>query len=185
MVPPPSDEELMERYRDGDAAAFDVLYTRHRGPLYRSMLRQCRSNAEADELFQDVWMNLIRARERYRREAKFTTYLYHVAHNRLIDHYRRKPPLSPVSLDDEDAAIDPPAPASASPERQAELRQLTARALAALEGLPAPQREAFLLREEAGLTVPEIAEITGVDLEAAKSRLRYAIAKLREAVGDD
>jgi RNA polymerase sigma-70 factor (ECF subfamily) len=175
----------MERYRDGDAAAFDALYARHRGPLYRFILRQCRAAAEAEELFQDVWMNLIRARERYRREAKFTTYLYHVAHNRLIDHYRRKPQLTPVSLDDEDHAIDPPAPASASPERQAEHRQLALRALAALESLPQPQREAFLLREEAGLTVPEIAEVTGVDLEAAKSRLRYAIAKLREAVGDD
>lgn len=175
----------MERYRDGDAAAFDALYVRHRGPLYRFILRQCRAPAEAEELFQDVWMNLIRARERYRREAKFTTYLYHVAHNRLIDHHRRKPQLAPVSLDDEENAIDPPAPLSASPERQAEHRQLARRALAALESLPQPQREAFLLREEAGLTVPEIAEVTGVDLEAAKSRLRYAIAKLREAVGDD
>lgn len=175
----------MERYRDGDAAAFDALYARHRGPLYRFILRQCRAPAEADELFQDVWMNLVRARERYRREAKFTTYLYHVAHNRLIDHYRRKPALIPVSLDNEDDPVDPPAPASASPERQVELRRQTSRLLAALEALPQPQREVFLLREEGGLTVPEIAEVTGVDLEAAKSRLRYAIAKLREAVGDD
>ena len=82
------DEELMNRYRDGDAHAFEVLYTRHKGPLYRYLLRQCGAAALAEELFQDVWMKLIRARERYEARAKFTTYLYHLAHNRLIDHYR-------------------------------------------------------------------------------------------------
>ena len=84
-----SDEELMLGYRDGDAGAFDVLYARHKGGLYRYLHRQCRDAAAAEELFQDVWMNLIRARTGYTVQAKFTTYLYRLAHNRLIDHYRK------------------------------------------------------------------------------------------------
>ena len=79
-------------YRDGDAGAFDALYARHKGGLYRYLLRQCREPAAAEELFQDVWMNLIRARARYTVQAKFTTYLYRLAHNRLIDHYRKHEP---------------------------------------------------------------------------------------------
>jgi hypothetical protein len=83
-----SDEELMERYRDGDAGAFDLLYARHKGGVYRYMLRQCNDRGIAEELYQDVWTNLIRARAGYAVTAKFTTWLYRLAHNRLIDHYR-------------------------------------------------------------------------------------------------
>src|SRR5437588_12187066 len=83
-----TDEELMLAYAAGDAAAFDALYARHKGHVYRYLLRQCRQGVAVDELFQDVWMNLIRARGSYTPSAKFATYLYRLAHNRLIDHYR-------------------------------------------------------------------------------------------------
>src|SRR6188768_4591689 len=96
-----SDEQLMMAYRDGDASAFDTLYRRHKGPVYRYMLRQCRDAGVADELFQDVWMNLIRARESYTVQAKFTTYIYKLAHNRLIDHYRKNGHVAMVSFDGE------------------------------------------------------------------------------------
>ena len=97
-------------YRDGDAGAFDALYARHKGGLYRYLLRQCREAAAAEELFQDVWMNLIRARAGYTVQAKFTTYLYRLAHNRLIDHYRKNSHVAMVSFDEEDrGAIDGPA----------------------------------------------------------------------------
>ena len=85
-----SDEDLMLGYRNGDAAAFEVLYIRHKGALYRYLLRQCRIAAVAEELLRDVWLNLVRARERYEVRAKFTTYLFRLAHNRLIDYYRRQ-----------------------------------------------------------------------------------------------
>src|SRR5262245_38611356 len=97
-----SDEELMLLYRDGDAGAFDALYARHKGGLYRYVLRQCRSTALAEELIQDVWMNLIRARAAYTVQAKFTTYLYRLAHNRLIDHYRKHAHADVASFDAED-----------------------------------------------------------------------------------
>src|SRR5262245_56603504 len=96
-----SDEDLMLLYRDGDAGAFDALYARHKGGLYRYLLRQCRNQALAEELFQDVWMNLTRARTSYTVEARFTTYLYRLAHNRLIDHYRIYSQHEVASFDDE------------------------------------------------------------------------------------
>jgi len=182
-----TDEALMLRYAQGDAAAFDSLYGRHRGGVFRYLLRQLNSNrAATEELFQDVWMNLIGARGRYRVEAKFTTWLYTLAHNRVVDHYRRHRPLEVVSLDD-DEDDDPPevaAPPSAQPERAAEARQQAARLLVLVDALPPAQREAFLLHEEGGLSLEEIAAATGSDREAVKSRLRYAMDKLRRGMGD-
>lgn len=176
-----TDEALMLGYRDGDAAAFDVLYNRHKGGIYRYLLRQCRNAALADELFQDVWMNLIRARAAYTVQAKFSTYLYRIAHNRLIDHFRRND--TGVSLDDESVSIaEPMAPRSIEPEVSAESRQQAAQLLVLLDALPDEQREAFVLQQEGGLSIEEIAAATGVNRETAKSRLRYALAKLRQGM---
>jgi len=182
-----SDESLMLAYAGGDAGAFDALYLRHKGPLFRFVLRSVKSTGEAEEIFQDVWMRAIEARTRYEPKAKFSTWLYTIAHNRMVDHWRSKG-LTLVSLDgdgDDGPAFDPPAGPSAEPHRRAEGRQSVARLLAALAALPAAQREAFLLHEENGMSVAEIAAVTGTPEETAKSRLRYAMNKLREAMGDD
>jgi RNA polymerase sigma-70 factor, ECF subfamily len=177
-----TDEALMLGYRDGDAAAFDVLYSRHKGGTYRYLLRQCRNAALADELFQDVWMNLIRARAGYTVQAKFSTWLYRIAHNRLMDHFRRND-TGQMSLDDEAVSVDEPvAPRSVEPEVSAASRQQAAQLLALLDGLPEEQREAFVLQQEGGLSLEEIAAATGVNRETAKSRLRYALAKLRQGM---
>ncbi len=181
--PDATDETLMLGYRDGDAAAFDILYVRHKGGVYRYLLRQCRNAALAEELFQDVWMNLIRARAGYVVQARFSTYLYRIAHNRLMDHFRRHDNHT-VSLDDESAAAidEPVAPAGLQPDISAESRAQAAQLLTLLEKLPDEQREAFVLQQEGGLSVEEIAEATGVARETAKSRLRYALVKLREGM---
>jgi RNA polymerase sigma-70 factor, ECF subfamily len=184
-VPEPSDEELMVAYRGGDVRAFDVLYTRHKNALYRYLLRQCHTAAVAEELFQEAWLSLIRARERYEARAKFTTYLYRLAHSRLIDYYRRRAAGVPLSYAGE--ADDPllerlPDSTQRPPDDALDARRQVQRLLALVEQLPAAQREAFLLREEAGLALEEIAEATGVNLETAKSRLRYALAKLRDGM---
>lgn len=178
------DEDLMLAYRDGNAGAFDQLYQRHKGPLYRYLVRQCRDAAAAEELFQDVWLNLVRARAGYTVTARFSTYLYRLAHNRLIDHYRRRVPAALVSFDDEDAAPEVPAGREVEPHVAYEARAQAARVLQVLEALPAAQREAFVLQQEAGLSLEEIAEATGVARETAKSRLRYAMAKLREGLSE-
>ena len=182
-----SDENLMLAYRDGDAGAFDTLYRRHKGGVYRYMLRQCRNAGVADELFQDVWMNLIRARERYTVQAKFTTYIYKLAHNRLIDHYRKYGQAVMVSFDDdtEDAPVvaEPAAAPHFDPEKHLDIKQQAAQLLDLLGALPEPQREAFVMQYEGGMSVEEIADATGVTRETAKSRLRYALAKIRQGLG--
>lgn len=169
----------MLAYGRGDAGAFETLYRRHRGPLYRFVLRALKQRSAAEELFQEVWMRVIESRSRYAPQARFTTWLYTIAHNLLVDHWRKKG-LAIVSLDAEDVALE-----SANPARQAEARESLARLLQAIEALPPAQREAFLLHEEAGMTVAEIAAVTGAGEEAAKSRLRYAMAKLKAALGDE
>ena len=175
----------MLAYRDGDTQAFEALYGRHRAALFRFVLRSVRERGTAEELFQEIWMRVIDARERYAPTARFGTWLYTIAHNRLTDHWRRRG-LTIVSLDEGD---DPPAEPAANPaqepQHQAETREQLERLGAALAGLPAAQREAFLLHEEAGMTVSEIASVTGASEAAAKSRLRYALAKLREVLDDD
>jgi RNA polymerase sigma-70 factor (ECF subfamily) len=169
------DEELMAAYRGGDARAFETLYARHRIRLFRFVLRSVKARALAEELYQEVWMRVIEARASYAPKARFTTWLYTIAHNRLVDHWRKRG-LTLVALE----ADDIPSPGS-DPADHAQARESLTRFAAALEALPALQREAFLLHEEGELSVAEIATATGANEETAKSRLRYAMAKLKAA----
>jgi RNA polymerase sigma-70 factor, ECF subfamily len=182
-----TDEDLMLRYRDGDAAAFEVLYGRHKGGVFRYMLRQCRDRGVAEELFQEVWMNLIKARASYVVRARFSTYIYSIAHNRIIDHYRqsgREVPLSykQDSEDGEDKLENISANDRHQPDALLSAKQGAAEFLRLLQNLPEAQREAFLLHEEAGMSIEEIAVATNVNAETAKSRLRYALSKLRDGL---
>jgi RNA polymerase sigma-70 factor (ECF subfamily) len=179
-----TDEKLMLLYRDGDAGAFDALYARHKGGLYRYLLRQCRGAAAAEELFQDVWMNLIRARAGYSVQARFTTYLYRLAHNRLIDHYRKNSHVAMVSFEEEDreAVTELPDEREWPPDETLDAKRQAGRLMELIAGLPEAQREAFLLQQEGGMSVEEIAQATGVTRETAKSRLRYAMARLRQGM---
>jgi len=178
-----SDETLMTSYRHGDAAAFETLYQRHKGPLYRYLKRQCPANV-VDELFQDVWMKIIHSRERYEVRARFRTFLYHLAHNRLIDYYRAQNGRVPGRHGEANPGdvAELPAGDTEQPERRVQGQQQMQRLLALLDDLPVQQREAFLLKEEAGLSVAEIAEVMDVGAETAKSRLRYALQRLREGL---
>ncbi|NOT56590.1 MAG: sigma-70 family RNA polymerase sigma factor [Deltaproteobacteria bacterium] len=177
------DETLMLRYRDGDAEAFALLYERHKGPLYRYLLRHCGFPTVAEELFQEVWLNIVRSREQYMVQAKFSTYLYRIAHHRLIDSYRRQRG-GPGMWDDGTgpAVEDLPLSETDTPENQLHTRTLVTRLMELIRALPEVQREAFLLREEAGMSIEEIAMTTGVEHETAKSRLRYAINRLRRGL---
>ena len=179
-----TDEQLMLAYGDGSVEAFEILYGRWRRPVYRFLVRQCASAGIADELYQDVWLRVVNARRRYTVAARFSTWLFRIAHNRLIDHWRaesRKPVAEmPVADDCETGPLDNvAAPDELQPERLMERKDLAALVAGAVDSLPGAQREAFLLHEEGGLTVDEIAALTGVGRETAKSRLRYAVARLR------
>ena len=175
-----ADEEFMLSYRGGAAAAFEVLYRRHKGALFRFVLRSVRERAIAEELYQEIWMRVVEARGRYQLQGKFTTWLYTIAHNRLVDHWRKKG-LQLAALDE---AVDPPGAPDLEPQKILEGKQGLARFQHALEALPPVQREAFLLHQEADMSVAEIARATGANEEAAKSRLRYALSKLKEALAD-
>jgi RNA polymerase sigma-70 factor (ECF subfamily) len=184
-----ADEALMLAYRDGEAGAFDILYTRHKGAVYRYLRRHAQEHA--DELAQDVWMRVINARAGYDVRARFTTWLYTIAHNRLMDHFRARGRdgerllVHPAGADeDADALLEAQPHPDPPPERLLERREAAARILAALDALPDAQREAFVLQQEGGLSVEEIAQATGVNRETAKSRLRYALGKLRTALAD-
>jgi RNA polymerase sigma factor (sigma-70 family) len=186
-----SDEDLMQAYAAGDAAAFDRLYGKHKGGIYRYLLRHCGRAATADEMFQDIWMSVVRARASYAPSAKFTTWLYRIAHNRLVDHWRASGQFPLASLpahDDDDEPPDPldnlAGPRGNEPETRVAGKELAARIHAALAALPPAQRDVFLLHQEGGLELSAIAELTGEGTETVKSRLRYALGKLRAQLGD-
>jgi len=182
------DETLMLRYRDGDAAAFEELYSRHKGALFRYFTRQCTEHAVAEELFQESWMSIIKARLNYKTSAKFTTYMYTIAHNKLIDYYRRNKIRFTENMHSIDNAEDDqtisqlPARTQEQPDYIIDREQKKARLLEAIKLLPEMQKEVFLLREESGLSLDEIARITAVNMETAKSRLRYAVNSLRKTI---
>lgn len=188
-----SDEQLLLDYGAGDRDAFARLFDRHERPVYRFLLRSLgRDAARADDLLQEVWLAVIRNASTWEPRARFTTWLYGIARSRLIDHWRAQ--KGEVSLD---AANDPEAddPGAAlidriagarndEPEVRAMSRAQARAFVAAVERLPVAQREALLLHLEGELTLDEIAQLTGVGMETAKSRLRYALAKLREWLED-
>jgi RNA polymerase sigma-70 factor (ECF subfamily) len=179
------DGELMVRYAAGDMRAFETLYSRHRSALYRYLARHTRDPEIANDLFQEVWSKVIASRARYEPRAKFSTFLYRVAHNCFIDHCRRSSGRSDRAVaNNEDFDLENVLPAAASdaPDARAEHAQTLARYRSALAALPADQRDAFLLYEESGLSLEEIGQVTGVSMETAKSRLRYALAKLRSSM---
>lgn len=181
-APESSDEFLMLAWIAGDAGAFEQLYARHRLKLYRYLLRQLRDNGLADELFQDVWQRVIAARagwsvQEKTAEAGFVAWLYTIAHHRLGDHWRslKHRPAAPVDADERLARLadaDTPERVLSEFERRRQLQL-------ALDDLPDEQREVLLLRLEQELTLEEIGEVTGVGRETVKSRLRYAMDKLR------
>ena len=170
----------MQRYVAGDASAFATLYGRHKNGIWRYLLRGSNNEALTAELSQDVWANLIKARHSYEPRARFATWLYRLAHNRLVDHWR----AARVHEDLDDVATEVAAPEHHTPSARATQAEQGSRLIQALQALAPEQREAFLLQAEGGLSLEEIASTQGVGRETVKSRLRYALAKLRGELAD-
>ncbi|MDR3389832.1 MAG: RNA polymerase sigma factor [Rudaea sp.] len=178
-----TDEQLMLAYAQGDVRAFDTLYHRQRGMLYRFILRSMHDRASADELFQETWSRLIASRTRYRVEAKFSTWLLQIAHNLIVDSFRRaRPQAGPEETESVFRELD--APESERPEQVLGAFEQRRRLQIVLDALPQEQREAFLMRVEGGLGLEDIATATGAGHETVKSRLRYAFAKIREKLSE-
>lgn len=177
-----SDEKLMKAFARGDTSAFEQLFDQHKGGVYRYFLRLTRSTEDAEDLTQEIWINVLRNKHLYQPKSKFTTWLYTIAHNRLIDHYRKNSRGVPLSFSDDIDLDDYSDPSMIDPSQQLESNRQVRDVFAAIDALPEAQREAFLLREEGDLSLDEIADATEVSRETAKSRLRYAVAKLRRSV---
>lgn len=177
------DAQLMLAYARGEMRAFETLYARHRGALYRYLVRQAHDMEIANDLFQEVWSRVIVNRARYEPRAKFRTFLFTLAHNCFIDHCRRlKSRPAGASVDDADAADLLADDDNMRPEAVLERDETARHYREALATLPQEQRDVYLLHEESDLSLEEIARVTGVGTETAKSRLRYAVGKLKAAL---
>jgi RNA polymerase sigma-70 factor (ECF subfamily) len=186
-----SDEALMVAYRGGDVRAFEVLLSRHRKPVYNFILRFVLDGAQAEDLLQETFLRVIKGTESYERQAKFTTWLYTIARNLCVDASRRAKHRRAQSLDaplddDEGSAtlMDRTAAQQAQVDRQVIGKELGERIQLAVDGLAEEQREVFVLREVLDLPFKEIAEIVGCPENTVKSRMRYALEKLREALDE-
>jgi len=179
-----SDETLLARYREGDGAAFEILYARHRQGLYRFLLGLSGKPELADEVFQDTWLSLIRSTSQPQGRATFRTWLFQIARNRLIDHWRKHGVHQPLhdSYDEQAHAVGDD---SSDPEQLLNLSRDSQRLENALQTLPADQREVFLLRAHGDLDLAQIASLTETPLETVKSRLRYAQQKLRRLLAEE
>ena len=170
-----SDEKLMQRYAKGDAKAFDQLYARHRAPLYRYFIRQVNNPATANDLYQGAWEKIIKARHSFRPKAPFKVWMYRIAHNHLVDHFRRLRPEDSVEPDTLSDTHPDPSKGAIENEQNELLR-------AGINALPVDQRNTLLLKLESGLKMEEIARVTGVGRETVKSRLRYAVNYLKRSL---
>ena len=181
-----SDEQLIKWYQHGNNEAFETLYRRYKNAIYSYFYRQVQSASIADELHQDVWLNIIRSSSRFSQQSSFKTWLYRIAHNRLIDHYRRN---SQRTLNLVQENLPEPQPTDASqqqsvePDEHLQQQQLNSLLVQGIERLPQEQKEVFLLHEKTQLSLEQIAHITDNSYEGTKSRLRYAVKKLRQHLG--
>jgi RNA polymerase sigma factor (sigma-70 family) len=180
---PLSDEVLMRRYAVGDAKAFEALYERHEMRVWRYLERSVHNAAIADELMQEVWFSVAREAARYHPSARFSTWLFTIAHNRMVDALqasRSQVSLQALGPDDDPVAAQLIEDPQYGPQALAVAHQQAEALNRAVEALSEEQREAFLLHVEGELTVDEIAVVTVCSFETVKSRLRYARSKLRE-----
>jgi RNA polymerase sigma-70 factor (ECF subfamily) len=178
----------MLSYRDGNVRAFELLVSRHRRAVYNFILRYVHDAAQAEDLLQECFLRVVRGADRYEKQAKFSTWLYTIARNLCVDAARRGKHRkaasldAPVGGDDGAPLVEFVADKGPGTDRKVIDRQLAERIQAAVARLPDEQREIFLLREVSGLAFNEIAEVVGVPENTVKSRMRYALEKLREAL---
>ena len=178
-----SDEQLMLCYAKGDSQAFEQLYLKHKGALYRYFVRQLGDKQLAEDLYQETWGRVIRAAANYEASAKFTTWLYRIAHNLLIDHVRAVKPVDLITSDGDEAGLDTfVAGEQDKPDVQWQAAQKSLLLKTCIALLPQVQKEAFILNIEMGFTAAIISDIAGVTLEATKSRIRYAYKSLKDCV---
>ena len=187
------DAELMIAFQQGDARAFEFLVARHQRGIYNFVLRSVRERGRAEELLQEVFLRVVRSKNRYQRTAQFSPWIYSIARHLCVDESRRARFRDHQSLDAQRPGRDGDAggpmvarlPDQGVPtDEAAEAPTLRKRLSAAIDRLPDDQREVFVMRQVSGMSFREIGETLGVPENTVKSRMRYALEKLREQLGD-
>lgn len=187
-----SDEELLARFNGGDAGAFEVLLARYRRPIYNFILRSVRDREKAEDLLQDVFLKIIQRSQDFQGKSKFSTWLYTIARNLCIDTSRKMVFRRHKSLDapgrsrDESSApmVERVSGKEPNVDRDAIAKELQGQIALAVEDLPGDQKDVFLMRQVQGLPFKEIAAIVGVPENTVKSRMRYALERLQEALSE-
>ena len=186
MTTQEADEDLMVRYQQGEVRAFEILLGRHRKAVFNFILRYVGDKETAEDLLQETFMRVIKGADAYKRQAKFTTWLYTIARNLCVDQTRRRKHRKHASLDapmgsDDDSGtlLDVVASGEMASDRKSVNKQLYQRLQGAIGALSEEQREVFLMREFLDMPFKQIADVVGVPENTVKSRMRYALEKLR------
>ena len=181
----------MQAYRAGDVRAFERLVARHEKPVWNFLRRFVSDAATAEDLLQEVFLRVVKSADEWRGTAKFSTWLYTIARNLSVDHARRAVHRNAASLDAERGVGESTTTLhdrNASPDRRADQitsdRETKRRIDEAVAALPADQREVFLMREVMEMPFAEIAAAVGSSEPTVKSRMRYALEKLRAALAE-
>ena len=184
-----ADEVLLQAYRAGDMRAFERLVARHEKPVWNFIRRFVRDATTAEDLLQEVFLRVVKSADEWRGTAKFSTWLYTIARNLTVDQARRAVHRNAASLDAERAIGESTSTLHdriPSPDRRADElaadRETKRRIDEAVATLPADQREVFLMREVMEMPFAEIAAAVGASEPTVKSRMRYALEKLRAAL---
>ncbi len=178
-----SDYELIERFIKGEQSCFEQLIHRHKNKVFAYISLYIRDQALAEDLFQDTFMKVIQSVKagKYQDNGKFISWVMRIAHNLIIDHFRRIKQMNTVSNDDyESDLFNSRKFAESTVEDDMIRRQIQKDVRKMITLLPDDQREVVILRHYAGLSFKEIAEITDVSINTALGRMRYALINMRK-----
>ncbi|MGD0341833.1 MAG: sigma-70 family RNA polymerase sigma factor [Bacteroidales bacterium] len=178
-----SDYELIQRFIKGEQSCFDQLIYRHKNKVFAYISLYIRDQALAEDLFQDTFMKVIQSVKagKYQDNGKFISWVMRIAHNLIIDHFRRIKQMNTVSNDDYESDLFNSRKLSDSTvEDDIIKRQIQKDVRKMISFLPDDQREVVILRHYAGLSFKEIAEITDVSINTALGRMRYALINMRK-----
>ncbi len=184
----PSDKELVSRYLNGEHQSLEKLINRHQNKIYAYIVMLVKDKQLADDLFQDTFIkaiNTMRAGS-YKEEGKFIQWIMRIAHNLIIDHFRRVKRIPVVDNANENFDIfDSISENSPSIEEQLVMNQILSDVKKLIAYLPDEQREVLKMRYYSGMSFKDIAEQTDVSINTALGRMRYALINLRKIVEEN
>jgi RNA polymerase sigma-70 factor (ECF subfamily) len=180
-----NDQELVQAYIKGDQSAIESLINRHRSKVYTYILLTIKNQQLAEDLFQETFIKVIQSLRggKYRDNGRFLSWVIRIAHNLIIDHFRKEKQMNSVSNDDTE--VDLFNSKKLSDENIEEMiinSQIKTEIRILINKLPDDQREVVLLRHYGGLSFKEIADQTDVSINTALGRMRYALINLRKLI---